>query len=52
MAKRIPVLSEEADYGVDRSLAGSLGLRGPTEYEWELVVLLCGFITFPDKSIV
>jgi hypothetical protein len=37
MAKRIPVLSEEADYGLDRSLAGSLGLRGPAEYEGELL---------------
>jgi len=38
MAKRIPVLSEESDYGLDRSLAGSLGLRGPAEYEGEFLV--------------
>jgi len=38
MAKRIPVLSEESDYGLDRSLAGSLGLRGAAEYEGEVLV--------------
>jgi hypothetical protein len=38
IAKRIPILSEESDYGLDRSLAGSLGLRGATEYEWEILV--------------
>ena len=38
MAKRIRVLSEESDYGLDRSLACSLGLRGPAEYEWEFLV--------------
>jgi hypothetical protein len=38
MAKRIPVLSEESDYGLDRSLAGSLGLRGAAEYERQFLV--------------
>ncbi len=38
MMKQILVLSEQSDYGLDRSLAWSLGLRGPTEYEWESLV--------------
>ena len=52
IVKGIPNLSEKSDDGFDRSLVGSLGLRGAVEYELEFLVLLCGFINVPDKYII